>query len=640
MKNNLYREFNCNSKEELYEKIKRQDNEIKPLLEFLDYAKSNIKNNKKAIDSPDVLVDYVKSTTLPTKDTGTIIFVNTKNHPVHLKRTRLRWKNSVKEALKEGLMAGANRVFMAFSSETPHERMEETKDYFEKIGMKVIDTINYGKENNSFLSKKAGKTYYPSMSYGLANDSEVVYGEKDYSLKNKYEDFTSYLASNELVDLNVVEDIDEIKELLKIGFQHHQQEVFGMLIYDSNEKIIGAEELFKGSTDASIVDLKIMARTLFNYQDVKGFAVFHNHPSGNPTPSSEDVSMTRRLESMTEIFDLELLDHFIVGKEKTLSFSQEVSGFLSNNSSYQDKMERLSTVKEDRPIYDGEKAIVEVGDKIKTALSDETIVLDVDKDNAILFDGRQFVEVSGLQCDNDKFFWNQGNYSDSYPQKKDGTIIDKINKMVDEDYKGFVKAMITIENGIEDPELLDELYDRFMNNDGVNLINDYFDELIYDLEYDIASSREKDIEPIDIPSKEKEFFNKIDGFVDAYTDLSNAMYDIDYDFAENYRLEKSFHDIDFISWAEASKLNISEESKHKNLEKTNAIKEKKDNKKESTIEKLNKLKDKVAKDSGDKLQDKLGTVALARLDMGRLRSALFFYFFITFVYWIYKLNRL
>jgi len=599
MKKNLYREFNCNSKEELYEKIKRQDDEIKPLLEFLDYAKSNIKNNKKAIDSPDVLVDYIKSTNLPTKDTGTIIFVNTKNHPVHLKRTRLSWKNSVKETLKEGLMAGANRVFMAFSSETPYDRMEETKDYFEKIGMKVVDTINYGKENNSFLSKKAGKTYYPSMSYGLANDSEVVYGEKDYSLKNKYEDFTSYLASNELIDLNVVEDTDAIKELLKIGFQHHQQEVFGMLIYDSNEKIIGAEELFKGSTDASIVDLKIMARTLFNYQDVKGFAVFHNHPSGNPTPSSEDIAMTRRLENMTEIFDLEFLDHFIVGKEKTLSFSQEVSGFLSNNISYQDKMERMSTVKEDKSIYDGEKTIVEVGDKIKTALSDETIVLDVDKDNAVLFDGRQFVEVSGLQCDNDKFFWNQGNYSYEYPQKKDGTVIDKINKIVDEDYEGFVKAMITIENGIEDPDLLDELYDRFMNNDGVNLINDYFDELIYDLDYDITSGREKDIESIKISSKEKEFFNKIDGFIDAYIDLSNSMYDIDYDFAEDYPLDKSFHDIDFISWAEATKRNL---TKVKNRMKPG--KDSKETKKESTIEKLNKLKDKVAKDSIGRTQEK------------------------------------
>src|SRR5699024_7318556 len=188
----------------------------------------------------------------------------------------------------------------------------------------------------------------------------------------------------------------------------------------------------------------------------------------------------------------------------------------------------------------------------------------------------------------------------------DGTVIDKINKIVDEDYEGFVKAMITIENGIEDPELLDELYDRFMNNDGVNLINDYFDELIYDLEYDITSGREKDIETIEMSSKEKELFNKIDGFVDAYTDLSNGMYDIDYDFADSYPLDKSFHDIDFISWAEASKLNISEESKDKNLEKTNTIKDKKDNNKESTIGKLNKLKDKVAKDSGDKLQGKLG----------------------------------
>ena len=94
-------------------------------------------------------------------------------------------------------------------------------------------------------------------------------------------------------------------------------------------------------------------------------------------------------------------------------------------------------------------------------------------------------------------------------------------------------------------------------------------------------------------------------FVDAYTDLSNAMYDIDYDFAEDYPLDKSFHDIDFISWAEASKLNISEESKDKNFEKINAIRDKKDNKKESTIEKLNRLKDKVAKNSGDKLQNEV-----------------------------------
>lgn len=406
--------------------------------------------------------------------------------------------------------------------------------------MKIIDTIGYGKEDNSFLSRMVGKTYYPSIPYGLANDSETEYKEKDYSLDGKYEDFASYFASNELINLNVVDNVEEIKELLKIGFQHHQQEVFGMLIYNSDEKIIGAEELFKGSTDSSIVDLKIMARSLFDYQDVKGFAVFHNHPSGNPTPSKEDIAMTQRLENMTEIFEIEFLDHFIVGKEKTLSFSQDVSGFKSHNSNYQDKIEGVSIVKEP----------------------------------------------------ND-------NYLENYLQKKEGSTIDALNKMIDEDYEGFVKALITIENGIEDPKLLDELYEKFMHNDGVNLINDYFDELIYDLDYDITSGREKDIESIKISSKEKEFFNKIDGFIDAYIDLSNSMYDIDYDFAEDYPLDKSFHDIDFISWAEATKRNL---TKVKNRMKPG--KDSKETKKESTIEKLNKLKDKVAKDSIGRTQEK------------------------------------
>jgi DNA repair protein RadC len=600
MKNNLYKEFNCNSKEELYEKIKNQNDEIKPLIEFLDYARANIKNSRQAINSPDTFVDYVKSTTLPTKDTGTIIFANTKNHPVHLKRTRLSWKNSIKEALREGLMAGANSVFLAFSNDTPNKRIEETKEYFEKIGMKIIDTIGYNKENNSFISKVAGRSYYSTKTYEIASDSENAYGEKDYSLKDKYEDFTSYFASNELIDLNVVENAEEIKEVLKIGFQHHQQEIFGILIYDSNEKIIGAEEVFKGATDAAIVDLKIIARTLFNYQDVKGMAVFHNHPSGNPTPSREDIEMTKKIKNVTEIFEIEFLDHFIVGKEKTLSFSQEVSGFQSENLSYQDKLGQMSIVKEDKSIYDREKVTLEVGDKIKTALSDETIVLDIDKDNAILFDGRQFVEVYGLQGDNGKFFWNHGNYSDSYPQKKDSQIIDTINKMIDEDYEGFVKALITIETGIDNPELLDELYDRFMHNDGVNLINDYFDEVIYDLEDEITIGKEKVMETQGKLNKDNEIFEKMDDFINSYTELSNTMYGVDYDFADSYPLEKSFHDIDFIGWAEATKTNLFKTEK----EMDEGIFGK-EYKKESTIAKLNKLKDKVAKDSIGKPQEKV-----------------------------------
>lgn len=599
MRNSLYEEFNCRNEVELYEKIKNQDEDIKPLIEFLDYARANIKNNRQAITSPDTLVEYVRSITLPTKDAGTIIFANTKNHPVHLKRTRLSQRNSIKESLREGLMAGANSVFLAFSNETPDKRIEETKEYFEKIGMKVVDSIGYSKENNSFLSMLAGRSYYASKTYEIANDSENVYGDKDYSLKDKYEDFTSYFASNELINLNLMEDTNEIKEILKIGFQHHQQEIFGIIVYDKDDKIIGAEELFKGATDAAIVDLKIIARSLLNYQDVKGMAVYHNHPSGNPTPSREDLQMTNKIKNLTEIFDIELLDHFIVGKEKTLSFSQEVDSFQSENQSYQNKQEEMSLLKEDKSAYNMAEANLRVGDKIKTSLSDETVVLDIDKDNAILFDGRQFVEVFGLQSNEEKFFWNHGNYSDYYPKNKDNNSVDTLNSMIDKDYEGFVKALISLEMGVDNPDLLEELYERYMRNDGVNLINDYFEELIYELEGEMPIIGNRAIETDKKTNKEDDLCNKINDFINSYVELSNAMYGVDYDFAENYPLDKSFHDIDFIDWAEATKTNLSKIDKGVELGKVS-----KETKKESTIAKLNKLKDKVAKDSIGRIQEK------------------------------------
>ena len=309
--------------------------------------------------------------------------------------------------------------------------------------------------------------------------------------------------------------------------------------------------------------------------------------------------MTNKIKNLTEIFDIELLDHFIVGKEKTLSFSQEVDSFQSENQNYQDKQEEMSLLKEDKSAYNMAEANLRVGDKIKTSLSDETIVLDIDKDNAVLFDGRQFVEVYGLQSNEEKFFWNHGNYSDHYPKNKDSNTGDTLNSLIDKDYEGFVKALITLEMGVDNPDLLEELYERYMRNDGVNLINDYFEELIYELEGEIPIIGNRAIEIDKKTNKEDDLCNKIDDFINSYVELSNAMYGVDYDFAENYPLDNSFHDIDFIDWAEATKTNLSKIDKGVELGKVS-----KKTKKESTIAKLNKLKDKVAKDSTGRTQEK------------------------------------
>ena len=150
----------------------------------------------------------------------------------------------------------------------------------------------------------------------------------------------------------------------------------------------------------------------------------------------------------------------------------------------------LRNVSEEGMSYKNATADVERGDVIRTSLSDSTIVLDVRDDYALLFDGRQFIEAYGMQKDQDKFFWNQGHYYDNLPKEifadyRENTMDTRENlkEIIDNHYKDFVKALITTEKGIEDENILDELYDRFMDNDGVNLLNDYFDDVLYDLEH-------------------------------------------------------------------------------------------------------------------------------------------------------------
>ncbi|MFK8056877.1 MAG: DNA repair protein RadC [Saprospiraceae bacterium] len=87
-------------------------------------------------------------------------------------------------------------------------------------------------------------------------------------------------------------------------------------------RLIGTERLSSGGVDGTVVDVrKLMAMALrFN---ATSFVLAHNHPSGNLTPSSSDISLTRNLVSAGKILNIQLLDHLIVAGHKYYSFSDE-----------------------------------------------------------------------------------------------------------------------------------------------------------------------------------------------------------------------------------------------------------------------------------------------------------------------------
>lgn len=133
---------------------------------------------------------------------------------------------------------------------------------------------------------------------------------------------------------------------------------------------------------------------------------------------------------------------------------------------------------------------LEKGNVIKTDLSDNTMILDVKnkEKQAILFTGNQFVLASGIKENKEsgKFEWDNGRYANgikTIAQMQNNSfeaMKETISFLTEYNHKDFTKALISIETGIENKDLLDKAYDKYMENDAMTLIDnqfyDYVDE--------------------------------------------------------------------------------------------------------------------------------------------------------------------
>ena len=104
--------------------------------------------------------------------------------------------------------------------------------------------------------------------------------------------------------------------------RHERQEMRKLLMLNSKSGFVGETMISKGTVNASL----ITPRELF-IEALKKEAVFivilHNHPSGDPTPSREDIQITRRIQDAGDLIGIELLDHIIIGNNCYISFSEK-----------------------------------------------------------------------------------------------------------------------------------------------------------------------------------------------------------------------------------------------------------------------------------------------------------------------------
>ncbi|MFB1080534.1 DNA repair protein RadC [Jeotgalibacillus sp. JSM ZJ347] len=100
------------------------------------------------------------------------------------------------------------------------------------------------------------------------------------------------------------------------------QEHFVALYLNTKNQIIHQQTIFIGSLNASIVHPREVFKEAFK-RSAASIICAHNHPSGDPSPSKEDIDVTRRLVECGKMIGIEVLDHLIIGEKKYVSLKEK-----------------------------------------------------------------------------------------------------------------------------------------------------------------------------------------------------------------------------------------------------------------------------------------------------------------------------
>jgi len=125
----------------------------------------------------------------------------------------------------------------------------------------------------------------------------------------------------------LIDSPEDAAEILNPYLLNRPQEYLMVILLDTRNKLIDVVEIYHGSLNAQMVRIAEVFRPAIQ-QNANGIIVAHNHPSGDPQPSSEDCTLTRALIQTGKTLDIEVLDHVVIGsvghfvsmKERGLAF--------------------------------------------------------------------------------------------------------------------------------------------------------------------------------------------------------------------------------------------------------------------------------------------------------------------------------
>lgn len=118
----------------------------------------------------------------------------------------------------------------------------------------------------------------------------------------------------------------DVAGLLQIEMGLLEQEHLKVVLLNTKNHVMSIREVYRGSVNSSQVRTAEVFRDAIK-ENCPSIVVAHNHPSGDPTPSPEDVRVTRDLVAAGRLLDIEVLDHLVIGRSRYVSLRQKKLGF-------------------------------------------------------------------------------------------------------------------------------------------------------------------------------------------------------------------------------------------------------------------------------------------------------------------------
>lgn len=105
---------------------------------------------------------------------------------------------------------------------------------------------------------------------------------------------------------------DKVADFFMEKLRHENQEHFMVSYVNVKNRLLGFQEITRGNLNAAPVDIKEAMKWGIRYK-AYGLILVHNHPSGYPEPSKEDISVTKAFAEASKLLDMQVLDHVIIG---------------------------------------------------------------------------------------------------------------------------------------------------------------------------------------------------------------------------------------------------------------------------------------------------------------------------------------